>query len=832
MRHDLPDGTVTFLFTDVEGSTKLLHALGDEPYAEALAEHRAIIRAACVAEGGVEVDTQGDAFFFAFPKAPGAFVAAAELTERLATTDVRVRVGLHTGTPHVTAEGYVGADVHRAARIAASAHGGQVVLTSSTASLVSRDDLRDLGEHRFKDLSAPERVYQLGDGDFPPLKTLYKTNLPIPATPFLGRERELAEVVELLNADGARLVTLTGPGGTGKTRLALQAAAEASDDFSDGVYWTALAALRDPALVLPTVAHALSIPEGGRETAVDALAEHVNGKRLLVVLDNCEQVIDAAPDLSQLLARTSNLKLLVTSRETLRVGAEVEYPVPTLASGEAVALFCERARIEPSDVIAELCSRLDDLPLAIELAAARLKLLTPEQLLGRISQRLDLLKGGRDADPRQQTLRATIAWSHELLAPEEQLLFRRLAVFRGGCTLEAAEAICGAELETLESLLDKSLLRRRDGERGSRYWTLETIREYAVERLDEAGETETLRAQHADYFLALAEELEPSLMGYPSEGWALLDEIDNVRSAIEHLAAHSDPERELRLVGSLFRFWEVGGWIAEGLQVAEHALARADGVDPALRLKLLYAASICSSRIGHWEATEAYDRERIDLARSIGDRPSLAVALNDLAIDATESGDLETADGLLDESRSLASSIGENEVLATVLDNLAWVALCRRDYLRAKELAEESQAVPRAGPRGTTGVMLAFALLGLGELERARSEFDRAIEHVRRVLGPTFVAQCLDGFGVIALDGGDGARAGRLAGAAQRMRSDGAILPDILDRAQIEINEAAGRAALGDGDWEAALAEGAAMSPDDAIAYALDRDEVSSGGAS
>ena len=492
MRPDLPTGTVTFLFTDVEGSTRLLHKVGAEAYAKALAEHRRVIREACSANAGVEVDTQGDAFFFAFPSAPAALGAAETLVEGLASGAVQVRVGLHTGTPLVTEEGYVGGDVHRAARIAAAGHGGQVLVSASTASLVDYE-LRDLGEHRFKDLSAPERVYQQGEGDFPALKSLYRTNLPVPATPFLGRQRELHEVVSLLCADDVRLLTLTGPGGTGKTRLALQAAADAAERFPDGITWVPLAPLRDPSLLLSTIAQALDVREEPGEPLVAALIDFLKAKKLLVLLDNVEHLLpDAAGDLAHL-SSTPGPFMLVTSRERLQLQGEQLYPVPTLLESDGVELFIARARaLEPgfdgNGAIGDLCSRLDNLPLALELAAARTTLFSPVQLLERLSHRLDLLKGGRDADPRQQTLRATIEWSYDLLDSDEQRLFRSLSVFAGGCTFEAAEEVCRADPDTLQSLLDKSLLRRLDSELGSRYWMLETVRDFASEQLAASGE--------------------------------------------------------------------------------------------------------------------------------------------------------------------------------------------------------------------------------------------------------------------------------------------------------------------------------------------------------
>ena len=339
MRSELPTGTVTFLFTDVEGSTRLLHELGEEAYAEALAEHRRVVRNACAPEGGVEVDTQGDAFFFAFASAPIALAAAEAVTEALAPGPIQLRIGLHTGTPLVTNEGYVGDDVHLAARVAASGHGGQVVLSKTTADLVGLS-LTDLGEHRLKDIAEAVSIYQLGDVSFPPLKTISNTNLPRPASSFVGRRAELAEVLSRIE-DGARLVTLLGPGGSGKTRLAIEAASTLVPKYKAGVFWVGLASLRDVALVSETIAQTLG--------AKDGLAAHIGARELLLLLDNLEQVIEVAPELSSLLAMCPNLTLLVTSRELLRVQGEVEYAVPPLAEPEAVSLFCERSQLEPSE---------------------------------------------------------------------------------------------------------------------------------------------------------------------------------------------------------------------------------------------------------------------------------------------------------------------------------------------------------------------------------------------------------------------------------------------------------------------------------------------------
>jgi len=467
----LPSGTLTLLFTDIEGSTALLRELGDE-FAGALSEHRRVVRSAFARHDGVEVDTQGDAFFYVFRTAPDAVAAAAEAQAALAPGKVRVRMGIHTGAPSLTEEGYVGLDVHTAARVCSAGHGGQVVLTKVTRDLAGADalDLLDLGEHRLKDLPQPIWLFQLGDDRFPPLRSLSNTNLPVPASSFLGRARELEEAHARL--DASRLLTVTGPGGTGKTRFAVELASRQLERFANGVFWVPLAPLREPSLVVEAIAQTVG--------ASDRLPSHIADKRVLLLLDNFEQVVDAAPDLSKLLSACPNLTLLVTSRETLRVAGEAEYPLPPLTEDEGVALFCARTNTQRSEPIRELCRRLDGLPLAIELAAARAKLFTVDQFLERLGQRLDLLKGGRDGDPRQHTLRATIQWSHDLLSPSERRLFARLAVFAGGCTFDAAEEVAGADPDTLQSLVEKSLLRRT----GDRFWMLETIREFALERLE------------------------------------------------------------------------------------------------------------------------------------------------------------------------------------------------------------------------------------------------------------------------------------------------------------------------------------------------------------
>ena len=446
---ELPRGTVTFLFTDIESSTRLLREQ-PESYARQLAEHRANLRDAFRRHRGVEVDTQGDAFFVAFSRASDAVAAAEDAQRGLEDSQVRVRMGIHTGEPVVTDEGYVGLDVHRAARIAAAGHGGQILLSQSARDLVGRNDVRDLGKHRLKDLPAPERIYQLGSGEFPPLRSLHATHLPMQLTPFVGRRRELEAARSLLSRDGVRLVTMTGAGGSGKTRLALEAAAAVADDHEDGVWWVPLSGVSMPEDLLPAVGRVLG---SGRAT------EAIGSRRILLLLDNFEQIIAAAPEVSTLLADCAHLVVLVTSRERLALQGEHVYPVPVLAREDSLQLFQARAHavgsdFEPNQRLDELCARLDDLPLAIELAAARTSLLTIDQMLERLGSRLDLLRAGRDTEARHQTLRATIEWSYELLNRDERHLLGALSVFRGTWTIDAAEWVAGATLDLLQSLVN------------------------------------------------------------------------------------------------------------------------------------------------------------------------------------------------------------------------------------------------------------------------------------------------------------------------------------------------------------------------------------------
>jgi predicted ATPase/class 3 adenylate cyclase len=699
---ELPSGTVTFLFTDVEGSTHLLSELGDA-YADVLHDHRRILREAFARHGGVEVDTQGDAFFVAFPRAADALAAARDATEAL-DGPVRVRIGVHTGEPLVTEEGYVGIDVHRAARIAAAGHGGQILVSQSTRDLVGGDGLRDLGEHRLKDLTSPERIYQFGDGDFPPLKTLYETNLPVQPTPLVGRERELAEILELLRS--SRLLTLTGAGGSGKTRLAIQAAAEATDNFRDGVWFVSLASLRDAELVSPTIAASV---DGGGD-----LLDYLRPKKLLLLLDNMEQLLpDAASQVDALLA-APGITVLVTSRERVGISAEQEYPVPTLALEEGAMLFVQRARqlrpaFQPDRHVDDVVVRLDGLPLAIELAAARVKVLTPKQIAERLGRSLDLLKGGgADLPERQRTLRATIEWSHELLGDEERRLFARLAVFGGSFELETAERVCDADLDAVGSLVDKSLLRETaDG----RFFMLETIREFALRLFEDLPDAVELQRRHAAFFVALGSDLQPELEGAQDESRALdrLErELPNIRAALTFLR-DEDPDSELVLVSTASEMFRLHGHAVEGRAWLEDALGRTDRNHPARPdglEKVAYLAYQCRDL----DAAEAYVEELQELADAICNDGAKGRALHVAAIVAISRGDTAAATALEEEAVGLLAGDGYEPFAHT---NLTYLALLQDDTASARTHARRAMECGGASHEHAAGPL---ALLALAEL--------------------------------------------------------------------------------------------------------------------
>jgi predicted ATPase len=785
-----PSGTVTFLFTDVEGSTHLLRELGPERYAAALAAHSTALRSAWAAHEGVEVDTQGDSFFVAFGRARDAVAAAAEAQLALAQGATRVRMGIHTGEPLLTVAGYAGMDVHRAARIAAAGHGGQILLSQSTRDLLGGDDVVDLGEHRLKDLTRPERIYQLGRGSFPPLKSLNTSNLPVAAHPLVGRAADQLDLAALVKR--ARLVTITGAGGIGKTRLALQLAADLSDEFPDGVFFVPLASLADPSLVLPFMLQALGISEADTEA-----------RRALLVLDNFEHLVAAAPAVADFLTHPTGATLLVTSRAPLHLSMEVEYPLDPLPQDTSVELFLDRARAvrrsaEPSATVDEICRRLDGLPLALELAAARLKLLNPPSLLTRLDSRLPLLTHGpSDVPERQRTLEATIAWSYDLLDREAQQVFARLSVFAGRFDVDAAETVAGADLEALTTLVEASLL-RAGGD--SRFLMLETIREFARNRLAD-DDAVALPNRHASYYRGLAETAAPHLTGPDAAGWLARLEADqaNLRSALAWYVLE-EPQLVPRLTIALWRFWLVRGRFDEGQTSIERAL-RLDPA-PTEHAELLYQLGAIVISRGATARGRAVFSEALERFRAEGLEHGEARSLSALGHVATDRGAWREAIQLYEEAAALFRRIGDRLFLGKVLGDLATVHLRSGAPRRALPLAMDSLAIHREfGNREAETLSLAtagYAHLATGDLARARAllaESTRTAHRLGYLHGLLF---SLNGLGAVSFRSCDRTRAAEVFAAAQALRESIGIEHDPDDflvaeaRAAVAAGEPAG----------------------------------------
>ena len=925
-RPPLPSGTVTFLFTDIEGSTRLVRELA-ERWPPLLDRHRAIIRAALAAHDGVEVQTEGDGFFAAFTRAPAAIAAAVQAQRDLAAepwppdAPIRVRMGLHAGEGVVDADGsYVGHDVHRAARVAGAAHGGQVLVSETVRALAGSVvpagvAFRDLGQHRLKDLR-PEPLAQLLvddlPSDFPPVRSLdaRPNNLPTQLTSFVGREHELVTVAELLAT--TRLLTLTGPGGTGKTRLALQLAAAVAAGYPDGVWFVALEPLRDPSLVLGTVARTIGIVQRPAETVLDALAAAISEGRVLLVLDNFEQVVEAASEIGGLLRACPGLRVIVTSRAVLRISGEQEYVVPGLPSPpdtsslshvelenlpaalrhpspaslgqyEAVRLFIARAVAvrpdftvtnENAPAVAGICARLHGMPLAIELAAARVKLLGPEQILERLERQLGLLtSSARDLPDRQRTLRGAIAWSCDLLDEPQRQLLARLSVFRGGWSLEAAEAVAGATagpvveaaqampgtaggadpdvLDGLAALVDQSLVRSADDDDGPRFAMFETIREFAAELLEAAGAAATIRDRHARTFLELAQRAAPHLQGADQRAW--LDRLerdhDNLRAALARAAARPDPELAVALAFALWRFRQQRGYLVEARRELDALAARDWDLAPTTRARLAEALG----GVAYWQADIAvaerwYDEalsiwrtraadggteSRRELANALYNRGFVTVAAAMWLVGGAP-GERPGARAMLDEALAIYEELDDSAGQGNVLWGRGGFELYGESPADAEPWFRRALELHRAAGHRTMEAwslhMLSMTLIVQRRVPEARDAARHAVAHFRDASDLAGVNLALDALAAVAVGEGDAARAGRLWGAARHLqRTSGAELAT-WDEAILDTLPFSPRREIDSEDLKRLAAEGAALPLTEAIAYALGEVDPFAGG--
>jgi predicted ATPase/class 3 adenylate cyclase len=827
-----PSGTVTFLLSDIQGSTRLLQALGDG-YAEVLMRHREILRTAFHAAGGREIDATGDSLFFVFQRARDAVAAAVEGQRALAgcawppDLPVRVRMGLHTGEPTLRGAQYVGLDVHVAARICAAAHGGQVLLSDATCRLAQKQlprgvTLRDLGWHTLKDVEQPERLHQAVipglPSEFPPLRARPRLAASLPPQPgaFVGREEEVRDITRLLLDQAVRMLTLTGPGGIGKTRLALEAAGMVQGAFEDGVFFVPLAALTDPTLIAATIARALEIPEDVARPAMDSLKAHLARKRLLLVLDNLEQVASAGPELAELATASEALKLLITSRVVLRLRHEHAYEVPPLtlpsaerlpsaaaiAQSSAVALFVQRAQAanpafvltdDLAPVVASICTRLEGLALAIELAAARIRVLSPPAMLARLGSRLEWLKGGaRDAPERHRALRQAMAWSYDLLSADEQAFFRRLSVFVGGCSLDAVTAVCQATdapvsdaLDAVAALADKSLVRQASGpEDEPRYAMLETLREFGLERLKAEDEWDRARRAHAAYFLDLAERAEAELTGPGQTEWLgrLEADHDNLRAALAWAEEQGEAEIGLRLGGALWRFWTVRGHMGEGRRWLERLLSRPGAAAPTrARAKALHGLGTMTHEISDYTEARPLLEASLAIWRALGDDRAVVAALNSLGWLAFQVGDFDSARALSEEALALGRTVEERRGMALALLHLGAIAFHRADFATAASAYGESLAL-RQGIGDRRGSAYVRVYLGWLEHERGRDEsagdhLAAALDTFRELNDKQLTAWALSHQGVVLTD------AGRLDAGKTKLEASLALAREVGNKA-------------------------------------------------
>jgi predicted ATPase/class 3 adenylate cyclase len=807
-------GTITLLFTDIEGSTRLVHQLGDR-YEAVLADHRRLLREAFRPRGGTEIDTAGDGLFYTFPSARSAIAAAVAGQRALGAqdwpADVRVRMGIHTGEPISSEAGFVGLDVHRASRICGAGHGGQVILSATTRDLADGDlpeevTLVDLGEHRLKDLPSVDRLYQVAAPglarDFPPLRSIDSrpNNLPRQLTTFVGRQREISEAKRILAQ--SPMLTLTGSGGVGKTRLAIETAAELLDEYEDGVWFVELGLVTDPEFVDHAIATTLGVMDAAGQPILDTVVDQVRRRHILLVLDNCEHLVDAVARTVDILLRAcAQLRIIATSREAFMIAGEAVFPVPSLSAPdersvnaiedlahyESVLLFTERAvaslptfRITDRNAAAtaQICRRLDGVPLALELAAARVRSLPVEQIAARLDDRFRLLTGSsRTTAPRHQTLRQTIDWSHDLLAEDERAVFRRLSAFVGGCSLEAAEAVCAWDaidsmdvLDILTRLVDKSLLvADMDADEG-RYRQLETIREYARDQLIESGEAPEALRRHRDWYLALVGRAAPAFFsGVESVSWIerLEREHDNLRAALQwSLDESGEADVALQLAVGLWRFWEIRGHLGEGRRWLEAVLGATDGEVSAVRADAYTGAGILAFMQGDHAAAHEYHEKSLDLHRRVGDYIGIAFAANNLANAAVLSGDYAAARRLYEPGLAWARGQGNLQALGFALVNMADAVALDGEFELAREHYDEGIKCFRA-ERNRWGEAFALDSLGVasgreGDHAAAEARQGEALAISRELEDQRGVARVLAHLGETAASTGDRSRARRL----------------------------------------------------------------------
>jgi predicted ATPase/class 3 adenylate cyclase len=847
----LPQGTITFLFTDIQGSTRLLERLGPV-YGDVLSTHGRLLREAAAHHGGVEVDTQGDAFFLAFADPADAVAAAVDAQRRLLGhpwphgEPVLVRMGLHTGTASIVDGGYVGIDVHRAARIAGVAHGGQVVVSSETCELlraagVDGVTFRSLGEHLLKDIDEPEHIHQVeAPGlrtSFPPLTSLPPpTNIPRRAGDLVGRERELTRLGDLLADPAVRLVTITGTGGVGKTRVAAAAALEALDRFPAGGYFVDLSALERPEQVPLAIGRELGLDLDGAQPVLEALPARIGGRRMLLVLDNFEQVQAATPAVAELLRSCPRLTLLVTSRSVLGLADETACPLQPLGQDDAVHLFLARARAARAGVqltdanaatIAAICSLLDGLPLALELAAARLKLFSLDDLRRRLDDRLGVLTGGPvDAPERHQAIRITIDWSYGLLPAPAQALFRRMAVFRGAVPLDAIDAVVGLDCleDVLPGLLDHSLVRsvEEDGGGALRFSLLALLRHYGLEQLATDPEREAVLERHARHYAALAEDGDPQSLKAEQQdvdaalSW-LLDAAEQGNDELAQLAQ--------RTAAALGPFWYHHGDAREAAALLERALAAAPTAAPVERATALRWAGVLLEHQRRLEPARARFEEALGLFVAEGDTAGEAACLNSLGVVARSTGDLDAAADFFRRSLELRRALGDDDGVATTTSNLALVLIDGDELARGVALLEEADRLDRASGDdwaiACTANNLGVARLLGGHVGEAGALITDALRRFAAAGDLDGVAESIEALTGVAAAEGAWVRAAHLAGSAGSVRDRAGIPATPLDRSRLERWLDGPRTALGDAAFAAARAEGAAMTGDQAVRHAL-----------